>query len=141
MTKAVVFSSLVEANGRTIRENNLEVRHKISIGTLVQFRYSEWFEGGACRRSEARMFVCWHARDCDGTPLYWLATKPPHLWLQDGGVDPNLVFPGLTDRCQHYEMANRFYKFVRNIGEEDLTPIEVTAELVSGVGALDWDLV
>lgn len=139
----IMFSSIVESNNKTIRENNLEIKHRIPIGTLVEFKYDEWFEGGACRKSHARMFVAHHSRDCDGTPLYTLATKSPHLWLQDGCIDPSLVFESLNDQTQrslnHKLMADSFYKFVRNISEERLTVIPMTEEVKRGVGALSWD--
>ena len=50
----------VEANGKTIRENNLDKQHSFDIGTLVEIA------------DGVRMFVVMHTRDCDGTPLYTL---------------------------------------------------------------------
>ena len=63
--KAVVipFSSIVENNGRTIKENNLLKPHKIPIGTLVELASGE------------RLYIGEQIRDCDGTPLYTLCRR------------------------------------------------------------------
>ena len=47
--------------GKTYREENAEMRHRIPIGTLVQIN------------NGARAFVIKHNRDCDQTPLYALS--------------------------------------------------------------------
>lgn len=64
--QAVLVPNIVEANGKTVRENNLALAHKIPLGTLVEvnINYSE--------HHGIRMYVCHHGRDCDGTPLYSL---------------------------------------------------------------------
>lgn len=51
---------IVEENGKTVKENNLEKVHKFPHGMLVELESGE------------RLYVCDHARDCDGTPLYGL---------------------------------------------------------------------
>lgn len=58
--------NIVEANGKTIRENNMALDHKIPLGALVEINCDYSDEHGI------RMFVCDHNRDCDGTPLYTL---------------------------------------------------------------------
>lgn len=50
---------------RTYREENAEKTHSIPIGSLV-----EDIDTGV------RLFVVYHARDCDLTPLYTLAIDP-----------------------------------------------------------------
>lgn len=47
--------------GLTYKEENMLKRHNIPIGTLVELD------------SGVRVFVVSHGRDCDGTPLYYLA--------------------------------------------------------------------
>lgn len=115
----VCASDMVEKNGRTIRENNLEIRHNIPVGTLVEVKFSEWHGGGACERTEARLWVIGHGRDCDGTPLYCLS----------------------ADRdAELYERPGLYAKRVKSgFSEESLKPIEVTDDLEYGHGALDWD--
>lgn len=139
----ILFSNIVEKNGKTIKENNTAIQHKVPIGTLVEFKTTEWFGGGACRRSHARMFVVSHSRDCDGTPLYHLATKPIDRWLEGGGIDPELVFTSKLPRSQrswdHTMLAHSFYKLELNIGEDSLTIVEITEDLKKGHGALEWD--
>ena len=69
----VPFHRIVEANGKTIRENNLETIHRIPIGSLVEVKFNSWFSDGACWKVHARLWVVHHSRDCDGTPLYTLS--------------------------------------------------------------------
>ena len=56
----VNVADLVLSSRKTWREENLEKPHNIPIGALVELQ------------SGIRLFVGSHARDCDGTPLYWL---------------------------------------------------------------------
>ena len=53
-----------DPQGRTYKEINLAKVHSIPIGTLVELR------GGV------RLFVVYHHRDCDGTPLYAMSADP-----------------------------------------------------------------
>lgn len=109
--EVIFVSDIVEANGKTVRENNMAIEHKIPLGTLVEVKYDTWFGGGACERVHARLWVVGHTRDCDGTPLYLLG--------QCRG-EPN------------HHTKNGF-------GEESLTPIAVTKEIIDGEGALTWE--
>lgn len=70
--------NIVEANGKTIKENNLAQGHAIPLGALVEVNLDYSEEHGI------RMYVCEHSRDCDGTPLYT-------LWPSKaiGDYDPN----------------------------------------------------
>jgi hypothetical protein len=76
MTKFVLYSDIVESNGRAIRAN-LEQRHNIPLGTLVQVELDEDFGDGGFIRGTARLWVGSHTRDSDGTPLY---TLMQNLW-------------------------------------------------------------
>jgi hypothetical protein len=65
----VPFGDIIEANGKTIRENNHQIPHMIPLGALVEV---------VAEDSEAyrmRAYVIAHTRDCDGTPLYWLGHR------------------------------------------------------------------
>lgn len=57
----------VQSNGKTVRENNLDIEHAIPVGTLV-----EVLSDGDNPTAMLRVFVVEHTRDCDGTPLYSL---------------------------------------------------------------------
>ena len=86
---AVRFADIVEANGRTIRQNNLDIQHKLPIGALVEIRCSDVPEWDGCR-----LYVAKHDRDCDGTPLYSLGQKGvtnPLLMTCNGWSDDGLV--------------------------------------------------
>ncbi len=56
--------------GKTIKEKNLDIPHKIPLGTLVEFHTETVKENGVRIRTFGRMFVVEQVRDCDGTPLY-----------------------------------------------------------------------
>jgi hypothetical protein len=56
------------SSGKTYREENLEKAHTIPIGALVEVHGDEDNPSNG-----SRLFVAWHGRDCDGTPLYWLS--------------------------------------------------------------------
>lgn len=49
-----------DSQGRTYREINNSTQHNIPIGTLVELK------------DGVRLWVVFHGRDCDGTPLYEL---------------------------------------------------------------------
>ena len=88
----IMIHNLVQENGKTIKENNLEKMHKIPIGSLVEI------EG-----SKERLYVCQQIRDCDGTPLYalcmrsdlgWFGTERKYIDDDEDAtevVDPNLL--------------------------------------------------
>ena len=110
MTQIICVSDIVEKNGKTIRENNLALRHNIPIGTLVEVKFDSWFGGGACWKVHARLWVVSHTRDCDGTPLYSIG---------------------------RYKKINvdRHHGF----SEESLTVVDVTPDVADGIGALEWN--
>ena len=72
-----LLRNMVEANGKTIKQNNMARTHSVKIGALVELE------------SGVRLFVVRHHRDCDGTPLYGLSAveqaqfedDPPHNWV------------------------------------------------------------
>jgi hypothetical protein len=66
--------NIVEENGKTIKENNLELKHTIPLDTLVEIDC----DYHACHRM--RMYVVDYQRDCDGTPLYGLGEKGQRLY-------------------------------------------------------------
>lgn len=57
-----VFGDIVEQNGKTIRENNQEVKHKFEVGQTVAYRREDMHL--------MQTTVTSLDRDCDGTPLY-----------------------------------------------------------------------
>jgi hypothetical protein len=69
-TVIIPYSSIVEENGKTIRENNLEIKHRIPVGALVEIHGSDGFSWNG-----VRLYVREHTRDCDGTPLYSLGHR------------------------------------------------------------------
>lgn len=66
----IMFSDIVESNGKTIRENNLEIKHRLKVGDRVSIK------DNVCT------FVCHLDRDCDGTPLYSLCGRAALKELQ-----------------------------------------------------------
>lgn len=67
------LSEVVEANGKTIRQNNLEQKHKFKVGSKVKVDYEP--TGELICRISGELFVVEHTRDCDGSPIYMLSDK------------------------------------------------------------------
>lgn len=73
MTKAMFVGDLVEDNGLTVKQNNLQLKHKIPLGALVEISYDSKYDEPDDDTNGLRLFVVDHSRDCDGTPLYGLS--------------------------------------------------------------------
>ncbi len=63
MVRFIFMADIIEKNGKTIKENNLERKHKYSLNSLVELEDGE------------RLYIFEHTRDCDGSPLYSLGFK------------------------------------------------------------------
>lgn len=113
----IFIHDIVEDNGRTIKENNLLISHKIPVGTLVEVKFDAWWGNGAGWKVHARLWVVSHDRDCDGSPLYTLSQ-----WVD------------LAFAMKHNQVHTGF-------GEEKLTIIEITEELQQGENALEWEII
>lgn len=68
-------SDIVEANGKTVKQNNMAQVHNISIGTLVEILPDSFSDDDDNDEAGLRLFVVGHGRDCDGTPLYHMSFK------------------------------------------------------------------
>jgi hypothetical protein len=68
-----LLRNMVEENGKTIKQNNMDRKHTIPFDTLVEL------ENGV------RMFVVLHTRDCDGTPMYGLADYKQDEYINGNG--------------------------------------------------------
>lgn len=135
----IKFSSIVEANGKTIRENNLEIQHKYPIDTLVEIKYDTANNFGSSSKVHARLFVCKHARDCDGTPLYWFSDTPTNEWLKH----PNEVFFDEHDNPRRNISLERLCKeahsVICNYTEDTIVKVvEQTREVLYGYDRLTW---
>lgn len=115
MGKIKFVHDIVEENGKTIKENNLEREHQIPVGTLVEVKYDQWHGDGACQKVHARLWVVKHGRDCDGTPLYTLS------------------------QWRTWREARRYRDAEGGFPEHMLTPVELTREVCRGENALVWD--
>lgn len=108
-------ADLVEANGKTIRENNASLKHKYELGTVVDVDVEIYAPSGddveVALTGSCRLIVVGHTRDCDQAPLYVLS---------DLGVE--YPMEGGT-----FSQAKMAYKYVANLvefgyGEDDLRP-------------------
>ena len=129
-TPVCVFHDMVQDNGKTIKEENLEKGHNIPIGTLVETKYSTWHGAGACEKVHVRLWVVAHERDCDGTPLYTLCkNRNPSEGIvhMDGYI------------LKDYMSVAIINDFVTGIREERLKTIELTEEVKDGHGSLNWE--
>lgn len=131
-----MMSELVEANGKTIRENNMSLQHNIPLGSLVEVKFDDWHGGGACAKVHARMWVSICGRDCDGTPLYWLTRETPDAIREI--VEFYTGRPAPDDLIKLPFEHKRFFRFHGGFDEKDLTVIEITDAVKRGEGALEW---
>jgi hypothetical protein len=97
MQNVVLVPNIVEANGKTIRENNMQQKHTLPLGALVEVRleYNEDLNG-------LRLWVAQYSRDCDGEPLYDLSfTRDYALELAEAkAVDEHLGHNHFSERVK-----------------------------------------
>jgi hypothetical protein len=124
----IVFSSIVEDNGKPIKENNMSKNHNVPIDTLVELKdyYDCSGDDGAFIKGIARFFVVEHNRDCDGTPLYTLClhTRKSIENLvkayNDDGMEINL------NDFNHVQ--RRYFHLISGYSEDSLKVISFTEE-------------
>ena len=63
-----------DPQGRSYRQVNAEKQHQIPIGALVEIVSVD--ENDDHESNGVRLFVVFHGRDCDQTPLYSLCHDP-----------------------------------------------------------------
>lgn len=70
-------SEIIEENGLTVRQNNMNKTHNIPIGAIVEILPNSAIDSDLFDDEDSaaglRLFVVEHSRDCDGTPLYALS--------------------------------------------------------------------
>jgi hypothetical protein len=75
-------ADIVEENGKTVRQNNLEKKHNIPIGSIVEVYVNVEHQNATYPdvqvnlSGKCNLIVVGHTRDCDGTPLYTVADIP-----------------------------------------------------------------
>ena len=74
-----------DPDGSTYREVNLSLEHNIPVGTLVEL------EDGV------RLWVVYHSRDCDGTPLYELSPEKDDTIMDVKGFKNRKWFGGFSE--------------------------------------------
>lgn len=113
-------SDIVESNGKSVKQNNLEQDHIIPLGSLVEILGSDSDDD-----TGLRLFVVDHGRDCDGTPLYGLSFKKDAKEEMDKREKQVATLPD----GQNYQIAKMFYHMARgsilfNYGEASLKLIK-----------------
>lgn len=93
-------SDIVESNGKSVKQNNLEQDHTIPLGSLVEILGSDSDDD-----TGLRLFVVDHGRDCDGTPLYGLSLKKDAKEQMDKRKNQVATLPDGQD----YQIAKMFY--------------------------------
>jgi hypothetical protein len=73
---------------RTYKETNLGKKHKFPIGSLVEIGNDAGYDW---EWASVRLYVCEHARDCDGMPLYSLGN--------DGCMRTDEMHHGFSEDC------------------------------------------
>lgn len=65
MSNVQITHHLVEKNGKTIRQNNMQIKHGFAVNDRVRFFHDQWDQ-------HILAYVAILSRDCDGEPLYVL---------------------------------------------------------------------
>jgi len=121
----VMFSDIVEENGKTIRENRMAITHKYPVGTLVELAWDQYF-GGCCGMAvKAHLYVIAHSRDCDGSPLYMLAPKHPDEWKESYNATVEEFLALGIFNPKRLLIKDMLGMFTHGHGEESLTPVPV----------------
>lgn len=89
---------IVEENGKTIRENNMEKQHDVPVGALVELVDKENYDEEDKRDVGCRLVVVNHSRDCDGTPLYDLALPSEMYTIGDDREERKRDLTVMQDR-------------------------------------------
>ncbi len=98
------ISDIVESNGKTVKQNNMEQSHTIPLGSLVEILGDENDDD-----TGLRLFVVHHGRDCDGTPLYGMSFKKDAKEKMDKREKEMATLPDGQD----YQIAKMFYHMAR----------------------------
>lgn len=79
--------------GKTRKEANLEKKHNIPVGALVEVvdSWDKW--------NGVRLFVVRHSRDCDGTPLYNLCFDKTDTEIEKEGFYNSKWMNGISEEC------------------------------------------
>jgi len=127
--RIINFSDIVEENGKTIRENNRQRRHKYPIGTLVEFEVDEYHGGNAHIKGTVRAYVCYHNQDCDGSPLYDMSMWDPTKWsgIYGSSLSPE-NYASLRRYAKMFDQRRVAYEHLFQIwftcyGEDSLKPV------------------
>jgi hypothetical protein len=75
--RIIILHDTVLPSGLTIKETNLLIGHGIPLGTEVKYREEQYG-----RTVTHRLQVLYHARDCDGTPLYVIGSPGTPVWQE-----------------------------------------------------------
>lgn len=92
---------LIEENGKTIRENNLEEPHAIPMKTLVEVDFPDNPSHGL------RAFVCEQTRDFDGSPTYSLYYSSDFETLE--------IIQSANEVLGHYVVQSGFHEHALHI--------------------------
>ena len=86
--------------GTTIKEENLKIKHNIPLYTKVKYlaRTGQYDEQGNDVREEVTKYVLYHARDCDGTPLYVIGEKDQPVWEIENKFYNRYVIKGIAEK-------------------------------------------
>lgn len=132
MSEIIMLHDLPEdpnnPDGPTIREVNLQKTHKYPIDSVVEAKLNSYKGDGISHKVHGRFYVVSHDRDCDGTPLYSLAdvkvSTVKGLIEYYGNEEWDLCSPAR----QSYHIRGWSDVHYNGIGEECLTPVDISAE-------------
>lgn len=156
MTNPIFMGDLIEANGKSIKENNLAKNHELQIHQLVEVKTDQWFgpDGGSIK-IHGRLWVSGYTRDCDGTPLYYLTDrKDVELEFRPGKTAAQDIFMKVPKWLRDYIQEgggackkelpwHEGWKIMRfnlygPVNGDSLKAVELTPDIISGADVLAW---
>lgn len=97
MNNVIYFKDIVEENGKTVEENNLNRKHKYPVGTRVYFEHESITTCGP--KFEKGIFEIYSQdRDCDGTPMYAIISESNNVVKDWEKYCPGVDIKGIINR-------------------------------------------
>jgi len=102
------FGDIVEENGRTIRENHMDIPHNLKVGQLVEVKHDAWHNNGACEKIHARLWIVEYSKKVKKT-LADRTHNCPHCGLvmdRDLNAAKNILSVGTTQNYAYGDLTS-----------------------------------
>lgn len=122
----------VTRNGITLKKSNIETKHQIPLGALVEIQYENLYTSSNRNLKGVRLFVAGHTRDDHNTPTYALShnrsayQEKKDIELQIANKEwlktPSDIYAEILIRFKNEELKGQI---INDYTEDDLKVIEL----------------